>query len=250
MVDDVDTRAFFVFRFNGVPRSVRGIGVDEHLVLCTGVVLPAGDGLQIHGRELPATQRIVAAGLKARDLLFVRDGEPVLQQNNAVFNEHVFELGRLVQEADVFLLGAKAHDSLDAGAVIPGAVKNDYFARGRKLFDVALEVPLAGLTVVGLRQSFDAAGAGVEVLGDALDSRALTCSVATFHDNDDAGTGFYNPLLHLDEFGLQALEFFLVSFLIELGRGGFGFLAHAFNFSPLAAKIGDKSRTIMHKHSN
>ena len=56
--------------------------------------------------------------------------------------------------------------------------------------------------------------------------------------------------LAFGEFGLQALEFFLVSFLIELGRGGFGFLAHAFNFSPLSAKIGNKSRAIMHKHSN
>ena len=146
--NDVDTRALFILGLHGVPRRGRGIGVDEHGILGAGVVLPAGNGLQIHGGELPAAQRIIAAGFKALNLLFIGDREPVLAQDNAVFHKHLLKGGSLVQEADVFLVGAKAHDALNAGAVVPRAVKDDDFALGGQLFHVALEIPLSLLARV------------------------------------------------------------------------------------------------------
>ena len=131
-----------------------------------------------------------------------------------------------MQEADVFLIGAKAHDALDTGAVVPGAVKDDDFALGGKLFHVALEVPLALFARVGSGQRLDAAGARVEVLGDALDRGALAGGVAALHDDDYAGAGFNDPLLHVHELCLEAFELLFVGLLVEFLRGFTAFCAH------------------------
>ena len=124
------------------------------------------------------------------------------------------------------MVGAKAHDALDSGAVVPGAVKDDDFALGRQLFYVALEVPLALLAGVRRGQCLDAAGTWVEVLGDALDCGALTGGVAAFHDDDYAGASFNDPLLHVHELCLKALEFLFVGLLVEFLRGFAAFCAH------------------------
>src|SRR5699024_2339497 len=89
--------------------------------------------------------RITAALLRALDLLLVRHREPVLAQHDAVLDQQALEDRGLVQEAAVLLRRAEAHDALNAGAVVPGAVEDDDLARGRQLLHVALEVPLAGL---------------------------------------------------------------------------------------------------------
>ena len=121
---------------------------------------------------------------------------------------------RLVKEAHVLLLGAKAHDALHAGAVVPGAVEDDDLTGGGQLLNVALEVPLARLAVSRLGQSFDAASTRVQVLRNALDGGTLAGGVAAFHDNDHAGAGLNDPLLHLDELCLEALELVLIGLLV------------------------------------
>ena len=103
--------------------------------------------------------------------------------------------GRLLEEAGVLLVGAEAHDPLDAGAVVPGPVEEHHLAGGRQVGDVALEVPLGLLAVGGRRQRRDARDAGAEVLGDPLDRRALARRVAALEDDDDALAGGPHPLL-------------------------------------------------------
>ena len=141
-----------------------------------------------------------------------------------------------MEEADVFLIGAKAHDAFDAGAVVPGAVKDDNFALRWQLFHIALEVPLALLTGVRGGQRLDAARTWVEVLGDALDSRAFAGGVAAFHDDDDAGPGFNDPLLHVHEFCLKALEFLLVGLLVEFLRGFTALCAHCLSLTAVDSR--------------
>ena len=197
--------------------------MDEHVVLGPGVVLPARDRLEVHRGELPAPHRVVQAGAEARLLLLVGDAEPVLAQQDPVLDEHPLEDRGLVQEAAVLVGGAEAHDPLDAGAVVPGAVEQGDLAGGRQVRDVALEVPLRQLALGGRRQGDDARDAGVQVLRDPLDRAALAGGVAALEDDHESGAGGADPLLHLDQFGLQAEQLELVERLVhalDLAAGG------------------------------
>ena len=49
----------------------------------------------------------------------------------------------------VLLVGAEAHDPLDAGPVVPAAVEQHDLPAGREMGDVALEVPLPSSRSVG-----------------------------------------------------------------------------------------------------
>ena len=84
------------------------------------------------------------------------------------------------------ILGAEAHDALDAGAVVPAAVEQDDFAARRQVLDVALEIPLAALHLARFLERHDAGAARVQVLHEALDRAALAGRVAPLEDDDDA----------------------------------------------------------------
>ena len=94
-------------------------------------------GLSFHCRK-----RILDARLESPLLLLVADFEPVLDQDDAVVDDVLFERGTDLEEAMVLLLGAEAHHALDAGAVVPTAVKDHDFAGGREVRHVALQVHL------------------------------------------------------------------------------------------------------------
>ena len=191
--------------------------MHKHFVLRARVVLPARDGLQVHRGQLPLAQRIGLAGLEAADLLFVRNGEPVLAQDNAVLHQQALEDRCLVQEAAVFLGGAEAHHALHTGTVVPGAVENDDLSGRRQLLNVTLEIPLALLARARRRQCLDPAHARAEVLGDALDGGTLTSGIAPLHHDDDTRTCFHHPLLHFDEFRLKPLKLLFVGLFVQLG---------------------------------
>ena len=69
--------------------------------------------------------------------------------------------------------------------------------------DVALEVPLRALAVVGRGQRGDAAHARVEPLGDALDHAALAGRVAALEEDHELVAAVDDPVLQLDELALQ-----------------------------------------------
>ena len=96
------------------------------------------------------------------------------------------------------------------GPVVPTAVEQHDLAGGRQVRDVALEVPLALLAFGGGAERDDPAVAGVEPFHDPLDGAAFAGGVATLEDDHDAKALVDDPLLHPDEFGLQAFEFLLV----------------------------------------
>ena len=70
--------------------------MDKHFILRPGIILPPGDRLQIHGRQLPPTQWIIPAGLKPGNLLIIRHREPVFAQHNTVLDQQPFENGGLM----------------------------------------------------------------------------------------------------------------------------------------------------------
>src|SRR6516164_5323246 len=110
------------------------------------------------------------------------------------------------------LIGGEAHHALDAGAVVPGAVEQHDLAASRQMRDIALEVPLRALALVGCGKGGDAADPGIEALGDALDHAALAGGVAALEEDDHLELVVLDPILELDQFALQAEQ------LLEIER--------------------------------
>ena len=148
---------------------------------------------------------------KRRALLLAAHREPELDEVDAAAHEVPLELGRLAQELDVLLLGAEAHDALDAGAVVPGAVEHHDLAGGGQVLHVALEIPLAALDLGRLLQRDDARAARIEVLHEALDRAALAGGVAAFEQDDDLLPGRLDPRLQLQQLDLQPVLLPLVA---------------------------------------
>ena len=82
--------------------------------------------------------------------------------------------------------------------------------------DVALEVPLRALALVGRGHRHDAAGARVQEGDDALDRAVLAGGVAPLEQHHEPLAAGDDPLLHVDELGLQAQELLLVLLGTEL----------------------------------
>jgi hypothetical protein len=116
--------------------------------------------------------------------------------------------------------GAEAHDALDAGAIVPGAVEQHHFAGGRQVRHVALEIPLMALALGRAGQRDDAADARIEPLGDALDGAALAGRVAAFEQHDDLELLVLHPVLQAHEFMLQAEQLAEIDLAVERCLGG------------------------------
>ena len=166
------------------------------------------------GESFQLRERVLEARAETPLLLLVADREPVLDQDDAVVDEHALEDRALLQEAAVLLGRAEAHHLLDAGAVVPAPVEEHDLARGRQVRDVALEVPLALLALGRRRQRDDARNARVEVLRDALDRAALAGGVAALEEDHEPHAGRLHPHLQLHELRLEAQQLLLV----ELAR--------------------------------
>src|SRR3954453_17416198 len=111
-----------------VPGRKGGVGGLEHHVPRARIVVPAGPRLDIHRAQLPLAKRVVAARGKPAGLLLLTDLQPELYELNAAVHHEPLDGRAVLEEALVLLLGAKTHDVLDAGAVVPAAIENDDLA--------------------------------------------------------------------------------------------------------------------------
>src|SRR6185312_2338400 len=208
--DQVESCAALVVAVDHVPRRLPDVGVAEHLVLGLRILDPARPRLEVHRAELPALGRIVEASLEAPLLLRIADREPVLDHDDSLAHEHALELRAAPEELLDLLLGREAHYALDAGAVVPAAVEQDHLARSGQVGDVALEIPLAPLTLGGRRQGGDACDPWAHPQRDRFDRAALAGGVATLEHDDDPQALDANPLLELDELDAEAANLRLV----------------------------------------
>ena len=118
---------------------------------------------------------------------------------------------------------AEAHDPLDAGAVVPGAVEDHDLAGRRQVRHVALEIHLRLLPLGRRRQGDDAEDPRADALDDALDHAALAGRVAALEDDDDPRARLLHPGLQVRDLDLQPGELLLVGAvagLLRLGRVG------------------------------
>ncbi len=210
VADAVESRALLVVGLDDRPRRVGGVGMEEHRLLGGGVVVPLVQRLDVDGRQLPVLERIVAARDEAPQLFLAAHREPVLEQQDAAVGEHALQLRRLAHELQVLQRRTEAHDPLDAGAVVPGAVEEDHLAGGGQMLDVALEIPLALLLGGRFLQGYDPRAARVQVFHEALDGAALAGGVAAFEQDHHALAGLLHPALHLEQFDLQVVLGLLV----------------------------------------
>src|SRR6185436_15546751 len=176
--------------------------------------------------ELPLLRRVLEARLEPALLLLVGDRQPVLDDDDPGAQEVALELRARPHEVLVLVLRAEAHDVLDAGAVVPGAVEQDHLARRRQVRDVALEVPLRALALRRRAEGDDAHDPRVRLRRDALDRAALAGRVAALEEHRDLEAGVDDPLLQAHELRLQALELLLVLALAEGARLGRAAVVH------------------------
>jgi hypothetical protein len=104
------------------------------------------------------------------------------------------------------VVGAEAHDTLDAGAVVPAPIEEHDLPARRQVRDVALEVPLRPFALVRSGEGGDVAHARVEPLRDALDRAPLAGRIAPLEDDDDLELLVLDPVLQLHELSLQSEE--------------------------------------------
>ena len=81
--------------------------------------------------------------------------------------------------------------------------------------DVALEVPLRALAVVGRGQRRDTADPRIEALGDALDHAALAGGVAALEEHDHLELVVLDPVLQLHQLALQAEQLLEIDVAVD-----------------------------------
>src|SRR5262249_19161693 len=125
-----------------------------------------------------------------------------------------------MEELLVLFFRAESHHPLDAGAVVPAAIKQDDFSAGGKMRHVALEVPLGAFALARSRQRRDPADPQIEALRDPLDDPALSRGVAALEDDHDLELLLHDPVLQLHQLALQAKQLLEVDATIERLRVG------------------------------
>ena len=207
---------------NEVPGRKIRVGRLKHLVAGAGVVVPALARWKVHVAELPLPHGVVHARLESLLLLLVAHLEPVFDQPDAVVGDVLLEFGTNLEEPLVLLLGAEAHDVLNAGAVVPAAVEDHDFSGRREMREVALHVHLRLFPVGRGGQRDQSEGARADPLGQRPDRPALAGGVAALEHDDDALTGALDPVLQDAEFGLQLAQGLLVVLPLQLRRAAVG----------------------------
>ena len=141
ILDHAESCEFLVIGAHHRPRRHLGMGARQHLVACRAVVVPVLLSHGIDRAHLPLFERIAAACGQAFFLLGLADIEVVLEQVNAGTQQHLLEGRHRFHERLVLRVVAKAHNALDAGAVVPAAIEHDHFLGGGQVRYVTLEVP-------------------------------------------------------------------------------------------------------------
>ena len=139
-----------------------------------------------------------------------RDREPELRQADAVIDQHLFKKWRLPDEFGVLLRSAVAHDTFNAGAVVPGTIEEHDLSGSGKVIHIALEVPLGAFLLRRLLQSYHPRTSGIEMFHEALDGATLaSCIPALEHDHVPVVIAL-RPLLQLQQFDLEQTFLLLI----------------------------------------
>src|SRR5262245_46621319 len=250
--DAVQPGAFLVVGSDDVPRSIRRIRGGEHHVPRVRVRVPAPPRLEIGRAEFPLPQGVVDARLEAPLLLLRTNLQPVLDEADPALDHLLLPQRTDVEEVAVLLLGAEAEDILDARAVVPAPVEDHDLSSRREVRQIPLDVHLGLLAIGRGGQRRDAEHARTDALGNRLDHSALAGGVAPFEHDDDPLAGRLDPVLHVAQLGLEAVQLLLVRLGLQrcpAVRAGaviavlLHSVLHAISFAdPLTNSVGARGR--------
>ena len=203
MRDAVQPCALLIVTVHDPPPRFRDVGTLEHFFLGGSIILPAPTRFKIHRRQLPLLERIVNTHVEAEFLLLVADRKPILDEDDPRSHQHPLKLGYIVEKLFDLHRRCKAHHPLDSGTIIPAPVEENDLAGCREMRDIALEIPLRPLTLIGRWQCDDARDARVQALGDALDGAALAGGIPAFEQYQDLQPLGLDPGLQAHQLVLQ-----------------------------------------------
>src|SRR6185503_19583457 len=110
-------------------------------------------------------------------------------------------------------LRAKSHHALDAGAVVPAAIKQHDLARGGQIGNVALEIPGAPVALARRPERDYAGFARTQMLDDAFDRPILASGIASFENHEDALAARDHMPLQLHQLDLELQERVIISLM-------------------------------------
>jgi len=194
VMNEIEPGPFFFRPPEPPTRAPRDVRTFEHRFLGLRIGLSASPRFHVHRAELPLLQRVVDAAQKPQ-MLFLSSRIP---ERTSIRSNSGTERKNSRRR-----LRCKAHHALDPGAVVPAAIEQHDLAACGQVRHVALEIPLGALAIARCWQRDGTAHAWIESLGDALDGAALAGRVATLEHNDHLLPAGHDPVLELDQFGLQ-----------------------------------------------
>ena len=185
------------------------VSVAANMASRPGVVVPAAVGLEVHGGDFqvfrPSSMRAVKRRVCSSSLTSSQYLSRITPESTMACSTK----GRAGGTSRL-LLGAKPHDGLDPGPVVPAPIENHDLTSGGKVGHVALEVHLRAFTLVRGGQSHDPEDPGAHTFGEPFDHAALSCGVPAFEHDAHLGVLLHDPALQMDQFDVQAPELLLV----------------------------------------
>src|SRR6266567_661250 len=122
MTEKIETRRVLVIGEYDVPWRPRRIGTPQHLVAGSRVFRPTPYRDLVDRAHLPLAQGVMAPLLEPMRLFLAVDVEIIFEKPDAGVDQHALEYRRVVEKSLRLFFGAKPHNPLDPGAVVPGAV--------------------------------------------------------------------------------------------------------------------------------
>jgi len=141
VLDDVDPGGLLVVSVDHMPWCKDKGRLGEHLVPGPGIGLPVLLGQLVHRAQFPLLEGILFPGLQPFFLLFLRDIQVILAENDAGVGEHLLETFHLLHEHPMFAGGAELHHFFHSRPVVPAPVEeHDLLAPGQ-VRNKTLEIP-------------------------------------------------------------------------------------------------------------
>src|SRR5271170_2819984 len=124
----IQPRVLLVVGIDDVPGRKGSIGREKHIVSRARVVVPSPMRFEVHWTKFPDFPTVVDATEKALGLFLLTHLKPILYQYDSIFDHCAFPIRAHLQKSSCVFSGAEAHNPLDAGAVVPATIEDNYLA--------------------------------------------------------------------------------------------------------------------------
>jgi hypothetical protein len=219
---DGDVAIPLVIGWDDEPRGVLAAGGGEDVVVGVDVVRPELTFLDVGVGELPLFVLVVDAGLEAAGLLFVRDVEIELEDEDVVVGEEAFELVDVVEATLRDFAGDELVNARGQNIFVVGSVEDaDHTARGHLCVNAPEEV-VAGFERGGDLEGGDVAALRVDAGEDVADGAVLAGCIHALQDDEERfGLAGVEDVLQVGKLGALRGQNRFGSF-IGLEVGGIG----------------------------